>query len=296
MGTNRTSAPTGVDSALVLVVTDGMQMPSRCLAQESHERVDIGSCDILDMGDASVAQLLRSGWAHTPQPFNRQRMQELKFTARFHDQEPIGFADGACDLGQELGRSTTHADGEADFGKDPSTEFCSDDLTRSHEPVKPGDVQECLVDRHGFDLGCGVVEDVKDGLACIGVCLHTWRNFDDVWAQLAGLASIHCGPDTHGPRFVTCRKHDTTANHHWAVSQGGVVSLLDRCIEGIKVGMQDRRHRTHVPTPTRCSSRFDPVTGGATCLGPEVENPKVTSPGVRNFSILSRTNGRRIGR
>ena len=119
------------------------------------------------------------------------------------------------------------------------TQLGCHDTARPNQAMQAGYVEECLVDREAFDLRCGVVKDVKNGLAGLAVGLHSRRYFDDRRAQSAGLAGAHCRAHADASGLVARGQNHATADHHRPISQRGVVSLLDRCIERVEISVQD---------------------------------------------------------
>lgn len=57
---------------------------------------------LADGADPGVVQFGLGDRSDTPEPPDRQRVQEGKLRPGFDDQQPVGFADRARDLGEEL--------------------------------------------------------------------------------------------------------------------------------------------------------------------------------------------------
>ena len=88
----------------------------------------------------------------------------------------------------------------------------------------------------------GVVslEHLEHRLARLGVRRHPRRHDHRPGAQPAGLRAAHRGPDAAGLRLVAGREHDAAPDDHRATAEAGIVSLLDRGVERVEVGVQDR--------------------------------------------------------
>ena len=92
----------------------------------------------------------------------------------------------------------------------------------------------------------------------------------EIAAQLARPPPWHAAADAVAPGFVRCRQYNAAAHGDGPVSECWVQQLLNRRIEGVEVGMQDRRppgwrkfhprqtSRTYVRLPGRRRSA-DPI-------------------------------------
>ena len=111
----------------------------------------------------------------------------------------------------------------------------------SSKPSHPTDVEERLVDRHAFDERRGVLEDLEDRLARLDVRRHSRRDDDRRRAETASSRPTHRRSHAVGLRLVARREHDSRADDHRPAAKTWVVSLLDRRVEGVDVGVKDRR-------------------------------------------------------
>ena len=68
---------------------------------------------------------------------------------------------------------------------------------------------------------------------------------DGVRAQTAGLAAAHGGLHAVPLGLVAGGEHDPTTDDHRPAAQRRIVSLLDRRVERVEIGMEDRRLRSH---------------------------------------------------
>jgi hypothetical protein len=87
------------------------------------------------------------------------------------------------------------------------------------------------------------VKDLEHRGAGLRVGLHARRHDERVRAQLSSLASAHRGAHAVGLGFVACREHDATADDDRTAAQRGVITLLNRGVEGVEIGVQDGRFR-----------------------------------------------------
>ena len=60
-------------------------------------------------------------------------------------------------------------------------------------------------------------------------------------AQPARLPAAHRRAHAARPRLVARREHDAAADDHRPAAQPRIVALLDRRVERVEVGVQDRR-------------------------------------------------------
>ncbi len=113
LGADGSAAPRGVDRAWIPQPGQRVQVRAGRPAQQSLGGRGFELGQLPDGVDAEPVQLLGGHGADPPQPFDRQREQELLFPLGFDDEQPVGFADGARDLGEELGPRDSHRDRRA---------------------------------------------------------------------------------------------------------------------------------------------------------------------------------------
>jgi hypothetical protein len=195
---------------------------------------------LTDAGDALLVQRARGDVADTPESLHRQRMQELQFAVRRDQPQPVGLGDGAGHLGEELGAGDAHRDGQADPVADLRAQPRRDGDRLARDPAQPADVEKGLVDGDSLHYGRGVAEDLEDGLARLGVGRHPRWHHDRVRAQPARLPAVHRGAHPECLRLIARRQHHAAADDHRLAAQPRVVTLLDRGVERVEVGMQDR--------------------------------------------------------
>ena len=78
-------------------------------------------------------------------------------------------------------------------------------------------------------------------LARLGVGRHPRLDDDRLRAQPAGLRPAHRGAHAERLGLVARREHDPCADDHRPAAQPGIVALLDGRVEGVEVGVEDRR-------------------------------------------------------
>ena len=64
---------------------------------------------------------------------------------------------------------------------------------------------------------------------------------EEIAAQLARPPARHAGPDAVGPGLVGRGQHHAAAHRDGSIPQGRVQKLLDGRVEGVQVGVKDRR-------------------------------------------------------
>ena len=109
------------------------------------------------------------------------------------------------------------------------------------DPPQPADVEERLVDRDALHQRRRVVEDLEDRPAGLGV-----RRDPGLTTMAPGHRRRAWAPpiaDAHAERLglVAGGQHDAAADDHRPAAQARIVPLLDRGVERVEVGVQDRR-------------------------------------------------------
>ena len=112
----------------------------------------------------------------------------------------------------------------------------------------------------------GVVslEHLEHRLARLGVRRHPRRHDHRLRAQPAGLRAAHRRPNAAGLGLVAGREHHPRPHDDRATEEPGIVSLLDRGIERVQVGVQDRGlalTRTHVRITARTATASGRLIG-----------------------------------
>ena len=91
----------------VVVVCQRVEMAAPVRAEDRHERRLLESRDVGDRVDAAVVQLRRGLDADSPQPLDRQRVEEVRGIAiGFDHEQPVGLRNAARDLARNLVRAT----------------------------------------------------------------------------------------------------------------------------------------------------------------------------------------------
>jgi hypothetical protein len=236
---HRTPAHTGQHAAAVDVAGQAIQLTAHCAACHRRENGLGKFGDLCDRLDPVAAQLLGGLGADAPQPPHRKGMQKLQLAARRDHQQTVGLALLAGEFRQELCAGDPHGDGQAYLIAHASPQSRADSRGLTGRPPQTAHTEECLVDRDRFDQRGGIAKDRKDSLAGPGVRRHPRRDDDGMWAQVQGLPAAHRG--THAIRLglVAGGEDYATPDDDGAAAQLGVIALLDRCIEGIQVGVHD---------------------------------------------------------
>ena len=85
------------------------------------------------------------------------------------------------------------------------------------------------------------MKDGHDIVAELLVVAEVATDEEEITAKLAGPPPRHAAADAIAPGFVRRRQHHTAPDSDGPVPQGRVQQLLNGRVEGIEVGMQDRR-------------------------------------------------------
>ena len=86
--------------------------------EDRHERRLLEPRDVGDSVDAAVVQLRGGLDADSPQPLDRQRVEEGELTIGLHDEQAVGLGDPARDLREELGARDADRDRQPDALED----------------------------------------------------------------------------------------------------------------------------------------------------------------------------------
>ncbi len=113
------AAPRGVDRARIPQPGQRVQVRAGRLAQQPLGGRGFELGQLPDGADAEPVQLLGGHGADAPQPFDRQRQQELLLSLGFDDEQPVGLADRAGDLGEELRARDPDRDGAVRPPREP---------------------------------------------------------------------------------------------------------------------------------------------------------------------------------
>lgn len=207
--------------------------------QHRHQRRFGNPGDFADRGDPYRVQLLRRLRANSPEPFDRQWVEEGEFGAGADDQQAVRLADAAGDLGQEFGASDADRDRKADPFADCVTELLGDLGRRARDPPQSAHIEECFVDGYTFHEWGRVLEHLEHRPAGGGVGIHPGWDDDGLWAEPERLACAHRAPDAMGPGLVAGGEHDPAAHDHRPAPEVRGIALLHRRVERIEVSMKD---------------------------------------------------------
>ena len=127
-----------------------------------------------------------------------------------------------------------------------------------------GDVGKGLVDRNALDQRREIVEHANRGVAEPLVVLEMPADEDQLRAEFPGAPARHAAMHAESLGLVGCGEHDPAADGDRLAAQRRIEQLLDRCIKGVEIGMQDGRRVFHadrsVPRLQRCL-QMDAIEG-----------------------------------
>jgi hypothetical protein len=104
-------------------------------------------------------------------------------------------------------------------------------------------VKERLVDRERLHQGRRLLEDREHRLAGLRVGLKPRPHDDRLGAELPRLAAAHGRAHAARLGLVAGSQDDASADDHGPSAQRRLIALLDRGVERIQVGVQNRRLR-----------------------------------------------------
>ena len=250
---HRLPAPPALHRARVLVVGQGVQVPSRGGAEHRHQRARRQPRHLADRGQAVGVQLGRRLGPDAPEPLDGQRVEERGLAVGRHHQQAVGLGARARHLGEELGAGHADGDGEAHLVADGAAEAGGDLGRGARRAPQTAHVEERLVDRDALDQRGGALEHREHGPARLGVRRHAGLDHHGVGAQQAGLAAAHGAAHAARPGLVAGGHDHPAPDDDRAPAEAGVVALLDRREEGVEVGVQDRGLAGGRSHTNRCS-------------------------------------------
>ena len=243
------AAPRGVDRARIPQPGQRVQVRAGRLAQQPLGGRGFELGQLPDGADAEPVQLLGGHGTDPPQPFDRQREQERLLPLGFDHEQPVGLADRAGDLGEELGPRDPDRDGQSDLRTNPLTQSHRDLLGRARDASETADLQKRLVDGEPLHERRRIAEDREHVSTGRGVGVHPRRDDHGIRAQVARLPAAHRGAHPTGLRLVARRQHHAAADDDRPAAQRGRVTLLDRGVEGVEIGVQHGRLAPHPALP-----------------------------------------------
>ena len=96
--------------------------------------------------DAALGESLPGDGPDPPDEPDRQRVEERSFAGRLHHDQPVGLGHLRGDLGEVLGAGRADRDRQPDLGAHALADAVADDLCRTEQVDRAGDVEERLVD------------------------------------------------------------------------------------------------------------------------------------------------------
>src|ERR1700730_2135478 len=189
--------------------------------------------------DADFGEPRPGNWAHPPHQLDRQVMKEIQLGVGIDNHQPVGFGHLRGDLCQVFGARNADRDWKTNFCPDTTT-YCFRNLGwRAEEMGATRNVSEGFVNGNPLYEGRKIIEHIDGGIAQPLVFLEMPADKDQLRTKLTSPPSRHTATNSKGLGFVRGCKHHPAADGDRFAAQGRVEQLLDRCIEGIKVGMED---------------------------------------------------------
>ena len=243
-GTLRSDRPAPapwLDATRIPVQREGVDVPSRGHSEHGHERAFRERGYLADRCDSDLMQPAGGDRADAPEPLDGRAWRNASSRSGCTTSRPSGLATPLATFARNFVLATPTVIGKPTRSRTSRRETNGDRRGTAREPSHPAHVEERLVDRHAFDQGRGVLEDPVDRLARLDVGGHARRDDHRVRAQPASRRSAHGRTDAVRLRFVARREHDSRADDHRPAAQARVVSLLDRRVERVDVGVENRR-------------------------------------------------------
>ena len=231
------------DRTRVAVVRESVELTAGGATQHPHQRRLGERRDLSDGRDPPSPQLVGRHLPDAPEALDRKWMEEGELPVGRHDEEAVGLRHRTRHLREELRAGDADRDREADLLEDGATQAHRDLGRRARDPLQPPNVEERLVDRDPFDHRGDVVEHAEHRLARVDVRPKARRDDDGPRAQAARAALAHRGAHAVCLRLVARREHNAASDDHRPAAERALVALLDRRVERVEVGVEDRHER-----------------------------------------------------
>ena len=236
---DRAAPASRLDAAEVAVLRERAQVTAGRPAEHRDERRLRQCGELADRPHVPGLQAPRRRRADAPHALDRQRVQERELAVGGDDDQAVRLCDAAGHLREEL--RPRHADGDRQSHAlaHRGAQAHRDLLRCARDPLHPAHVEEGFVDRQPFDDGRCVLEDGEQRPARFHVGGEARRDDDRLGAEATRLPSAHGRADAVRLRLVARGQHDAAADDDRPAAEPGVVPLLDRRKERIRVCVQD---------------------------------------------------------
>ena len=230
----------------IAVVGERVEVPARRPAEHRDERRLGELGDLADGRDPPVAELVGGHRPDAPEPLDRERVEEGQLAVGRHHQQAVGLGHAARHLGEELRPGHADRDGQADPLADLAPQPHGDLGRRARDPPQPAR-------RRGTPRRSTAPRPAASCLRtprtppCSPRSRPTCAARPRSPAGTGGGPALRpspCGRRTPWPRsWPPARRPPPTITGRPA--QARIVSLLDRRVERVEVGVQDRRLPLH---------------------------------------------------
>jgi hypothetical protein len=165
----------------------------------------------------------------------------LEFRLRSDDEQPVRFGYLRGYFCEVLGARHSNGNREPQFTSHPAPDRFGDRRWGTEKTFRAGDVCECFVDRNPLNQWREVSDDLHGGVTQPLVFSEVSSDKDELRAEFACPPPRHPAKNAEGLCLVRCGKDDPATYGDGLPAQGGIKQLLDRCIEGVQVGVEDCR-------------------------------------------------------
>ncbi len=179
-----------------------MQPGARGLAEHRLQRGKRGVGDVGDRAEAAAEERLLGRLPHSPERADRQSVQERQGLGGGDDEQAVGLAARARELGDELGGGRPDRAGETGLGVHAAADHGADLGGRAEEPAGSRHVEERLVDAERLHERRDVAEDAHDHARPVRVLLHVSADDGGLRAEAQRLGHGHGRADAEAPGLV----------------------------------------------------------------------------------------------
>ena len=130
-------APSTLDPARITIVGQRVEVRAGVPTDDGRERPLVHRGHLAHGVHAAIVELRGGDHTDTPQPFDRQRMQERQLAFGFDHEQAVGLADSARHLGEKFRPGDPDGDRQTHLVGDSKAEPFRDDPGCAHERHSP---------------------------------------------------------------------------------------------------------------------------------------------------------------
>lgn len=246
-----TGAAVRPDRPRIPIPCQRRQLVFRRHAEQLLERPAGQVRQLPDGVDIDAVQPRARDGTDAPHQFDRQVVKEIELAPGIDHHEAVGLCDLRGDLGEMLCAGDADRDRKAKLGAHACADRACDLGRRAKQMRASGDVGKGLVDRDALDQRREIAEHGDRGIAQPLVLPEMAVDKDQLRTEFACPPSRHAAAHAERPGLVGGGEHDAAADRDRLAAQRRVEQLLDRCIKGVEIRVENGGRRDHPRSPRR---------------------------------------------